>query len=47
MENARKVSKQIRRILGKYLSVYEEYEEYGKLGLFVLHQIISEYPESI
>jgi hypothetical protein len=31
MENARKVSKRIRRICGKYLSVYGEH---GKLGLF-------------
>ncbi len=36
MENARKVSKHIRRIRGKYLSVYGEY---GKLGFFAVHKI--------
>jgi hypothetical protein len=36
MENARKVSKRIRRIRGKYLSVYGEH---GKLGLFAVHKI--------
>ncbi len=39
MENARKVSKHIRRIRGKYFSVYGEN---GKLGLFAVHKIISE-----
>ncbi len=44
MENARKVSKRIRRIRGKYLCVYGEN---GKLGLFAVHKIISEYEEII
>jgi hypothetical protein len=44
MENARKVSKRIRRIRGKYLSIYGEH---GKLGLFEVHKIVSEYAESI
>jgi hypothetical protein len=44
MENARKVSKRIRRIRGKYLSVHGEQ---GKLGLFAVHKIVSEYAESI
>ncbi len=43
-ENARKVSKQIRRIRRKYLSLYEEY---GKLGLFAVHKIVSVCAESI
>jgi hypothetical protein len=38
MENARKVSKHIRRIRRKYLSVYGEY---GKLGLFAVHKFVS------
>jgi hypothetical protein len=44
MENALKVSKRIRRIRRKYLSVYGEH---GKLGLFAVHKIVSEYGESI
>ncbi len=44
MENAWKVSKHIRRISGKYLSLYGEYD---KLGLFAIHKIVSEYAESI
>jgi hypothetical protein len=44
MENARKVSKRIRRIRGKYLNVYGEH---GELGLFAVHKIVSEYAESI
>jgi hypothetical protein len=44
MENAWKVSECIWRIRRKYLSVYGEN---GKLGLFVVHKIISEYAESI
>jgi hypothetical protein len=44
MENARKASKRIRRTCGKYLSVYGEY---GKLGLFAAHKIVSKYAESI
>ena len=44
LENARKVSERIRRIRGKYLSVYGEH---GKLGLFAVHKIVSEYAESI
>jgi hypothetical protein len=37
-ETARKVSKHIRRICRKYLSVDGEY---GKLGLFAVHKIVS------
>ncbi len=44
MENTRKVSKRITRICRKYLSVYGEN---GKLGLFAVNKIISEYAESI
>ena len=44
MENVRKVSKRIRRIRGKYLSVYGEH---GKLGLFAVHKIVSDYAKSI
>ncbi len=43
-ENAQKVSKRIRRIHGKYLSLYGEQ---GKLGLFEVHKIVSDYAESI
>ncbi len=39
-ENAQKVSNRSRRIRGKYLSVYGEH---GKLGLFAVHKIVSEY----
>ncbi len=42
MENTQKVSKRIRRISRKYLSVYGEN---GKLGLFAVNEIISEYAE--
>jgi hypothetical protein len=44
MENARKVSKRIRRIRGKYLSAYGEHD---KLGLFAVHKIVIEYAEII
>ncbi len=44
MGNARKVSKRIRRLRRKYLSVYGEY---GNLGLFAVHKIVSECAESI
>jgi hypothetical protein len=44
METARKVAKHIRRIRRKYLSVDGEY---GKLGLFAVHKIVSIYAESI
>jgi hypothetical protein len=44
MGNAWKVSKRIRRLRRKYLSVYGEY---GNLGLFAVHKIVSECPESI
>ncbi len=44
MENAWKISKGIRRIRGKYLSVYGEH---GKLGLFAVQNSVSEYAESI
>jgi hypothetical protein len=44
MENARKVTKHILRIRGKHLSIYGEY---GKLGFFAEHKIVSEYAESI
>ncbi len=44
MENARKVSKRIRRIREKYLCLYGEH---GKLGLVAVHKIVSEYAESI
>ncbi len=43
-KNAQKVSNRSRRIRGKYLS---EYGEHGKLGLFAVHKIVSEYAESI
>ncbi len=38
LDNARKVSKFIRRMRRKYLSVCEEY---SKLGLFAVHKIVS------
>ncbi len=44
MENVREVSKHIRRIRKKYLSVDGEY---GKLGLFTVHKIVSVCAESI
>jgi hypothetical protein len=44
MENARKVSKGIQRIRGKYLCVYGEHD---KLELFAVHKIVSEYVEGI
>ena len=44
MGNAWKVSKRIRRLRRKYLSVYGEY---GNLGLFAVHKIVSECAESI
>ncbi len=44
MENARKVSKRIRRIRGKYLRICGEYV---KLGIFAVHKIVSEYAENI
>ena len=44
MENARKVSKHIQRIRRKDLSVDGEY---GKLGLFAVHKIVSVCAESI
>jgi hypothetical protein len=44
MGNASKVSKRIRRLRRKYLSVYGEY---GNLGLFVVNKIVSECAESI
>ncbi len=37
-ENVQQVSKRIRRIPGKYLSVHGEH---GKLGLFAVHKIVS------
>ncbi len=43
-ESAQKVSKRIQRIRGKYLSVYREH---GKLGLYAVHKIVSDYAESI
>jgi hypothetical protein len=43
-ETARKVSKHIRRIRRKYLSVDGEH---GKLGLFAVHKIVSVCVESI
>jgi hypothetical protein len=44
MGNARKVSKRIRTLRRKYLSVDGEY---GNLGLFAAHKIVSECAESI
>ncbi len=44
MGNARKVSKRIWRLRRKFLSVYGEY---GNLGLFAVHKIVSECAESI
>ncbi len=43
-ETARRVSKHIRRVRRKHLSVEGEY---GKLGLFAVHKIVSECAESI
>jgi hypothetical protein len=43
-ETARKVSKHIRRIRRKYLSVDGEY---GRLELFTVHKIVSVCAESI
>ncbi len=44
LENVRTVPKRIRRICGKYLSVHGDY---GNLGLFAVHKIVSEYAERI
>jgi hypothetical protein len=44
MGNARKVSKRIRILRRKYLSVHGEY---GNLGLFTVYKIVSECAESI
>jgi hypothetical protein len=44
METAQKVSKHIRRIRRKYLSLDGEY---GKLGLLAVHKIVSVCAESI
>ncbi len=45
MENARKVSKRIRRIRGKYLSVYEANGKLGIRGKYL--NVFREYAERI